>query len=680
MGKKLPKPKWMKPVAMGAGVFLVLFVAAAIIVPLVVDVDKYRSTIEELVESHINGDLELGKLKLSLWGRILIKVEHFTLSDRNKKKIISAKNVYFHIPITSLLSGSPAVTFKLKSPELHIVKLKSGKYNLMTLVKESKGKPKASKQSEPVELPAFAKRSRLNMDLRDALLVYRDLTTKEETKIKDINIKLTNLSLTHPTKLSMWGNIDTETKGYTIKGPVKLNGTSQVSFKKGQFQKANLKLNVDLNKLYILIPDTFKKTQTNYLNAELTMQVGKNSLSLEALNLKVFNSKIQMKGKVVSFTKPNLTFDIQSEGIDLDPMLIPASKQSKTKKPVEQSDYDALLAPLRKSKMASAAKGTISFSVKYLRAMNFELTDITGKARLNNLKIKIDPLKLKLYDAPVTSTLSANLNPRRPTYRFNMKLASLDLSKAVDAQVPAIAGMVKGTASFNLKGSGASFNPNSALQNLKGQGGFKMVNLSLKAPSEDANEASAAINDAYRQISGKVAGVQVIKVDKARLRHLQYDEFSSSIVIGGGRLSTPNIVATAKKDLGIDMTGKSDVTLSNYGLDAKIVLVDTYNIIGAQKLAITSGGNQKTRLLTQSDGYVHLPLSIGGTVFEPEVNYAALTGNMVAVAVRNIVRSTASIGAAGINLGTPQIKKDADKKAKEAEPNLGKEVKKLFGF
>ena len=64
------------------GLFAIIFVGAALIVPLVVDVDKYRPQIQEATNQKINGSLELGKLKLSLWGQIRIERSHMV--DRSR--------------------------------------------------------------------------------------------------------------------------------------------------------------------------------------------------------------------------------------------------------------------------------------------------------------------------------------------------------------------------------------------------------------------------------------------------------------------------------------------------------------------------------------------------------------------------------------------------------------------
>ena len=63
------------------GSLIALVLIALVVLPFVIDVDKYRPQIVNAVDERINGKLELGKLKLSLWGQVRVEVGGLTLSD-----------------------------------------------------------------------------------------------------------------------------------------------------------------------------------------------------------------------------------------------------------------------------------------------------------------------------------------------------------------------------------------------------------------------------------------------------------------------------------------------------------------------------------------------------------------------------------------------------------------------
>ncbi|MGE0613996.1 MAG: hypothetical protein AB7P04_00005, partial [Bacteriovoracia bacterium] len=83
------KMSMMKKLAIGVVGFVFLLVAAAVIIPLVVDVDKYRPQIVAIANEKINGKLEMGKLTLSLWGQILVRIDKLSLADAKGQKVVT---------------------------------------------------------------------------------------------------------------------------------------------------------------------------------------------------------------------------------------------------------------------------------------------------------------------------------------------------------------------------------------------------------------------------------------------------------------------------------------------------------------------------------------------------------------------------------------------------------------
>jgi ribosomal protein L14 len=82
----------MKTALKVLGALLVLILAAIIVIPLVVDVDKYRPQIIQKANEQINGKLELGKLSLSLWGKIRIQAAGLKLADSQGRTVVSVKD------------------------------------------------------------------------------------------------------------------------------------------------------------------------------------------------------------------------------------------------------------------------------------------------------------------------------------------------------------------------------------------------------------------------------------------------------------------------------------------------------------------------------------------------------------------------------------------------------------
>ena len=125
------------------------------------------------------------------------------LDDSKGEKVISVKDVYFHIPFTSLMSGSPLITLKLQEPEIRVVKDKQGKMNAVTLMKSSASTTETKKQEEvpapeakgSSQPPSFVTKARFGLEIRQASLLYKDEAQSLESKITDLNFLIKDFSM-----------------------------------------------------------------------------------------------------------------------------------------------------------------------------------------------------------------------------------------------------------------------------------------------------------------------------------------------------------------------------------------------------------------------------------------------------------------------------------------------------
>ena len=257
-----------------------LLVLTALIVPFVVDVDKYRPEIVRIANESLHGNLEIGKLKLSLWGHVHVKVDGVKLSDKKGRQVLSVKDALFELPFFSIVSGSPTVTFRMNQPELAVFKNKKGEMNILTLVKNQGTRPPSqhpptksaspsavasSESSASVSLPPLAMRAQLGVELMDAQLVYKDAATDLESRIKDLNVRIKNISLSKPMTLEMWADFDAKMgKSLTLQGAMKVDGTFAPKFEYSEFQGMNAELKIDADDLLIQSPDSFLKKSSSF--------------------------------------------------------------------------------------------------------------------------------------------------------------------------------------------------------------------------------------------------------------------------------------------------------------------------------------------------------------------------------------------------------------------------------
>lgn len=342
-----------KKLAIVMAVVLAVFVGIAIIVPLMVDVDKYRPQIVQMADEHLNGKLELGKLSLSLWGQVRIEAAGMKLSDAQGRPTVTVKDAFFHLPLMSFLSGSPVLTFKMQKPEVNVIKDKDGKLNVANLVKPTQPapgasptpgaspspQPKVGEQPSKVTLPAIATRARMGVEFRDANVNYKDEVGGMTTQVKDLNLVVRNISLTHTMELEMWADLDTAMtqKGkttMTVKGPARLTGKATPQLVEGNFEQAVAELKANLDDLVITMPGLFEKKKGVAANAEGVFKYSAKEARIEKLDIRFFNAEVMVSGAVSNISQstppasPIVDVAVRSNEIALQPWseLVPMLK------------------------------------------------------------------------------------------------------------------------------------------------------------------------------------------------------------------------------------------------------------------------------------------------------------------------------------------------------------------
>ena len=304
------KSTWPKKILWFVAGLFGLLIVAIILVPLLVDVDKYRPQIIEVAEQHINGDLEIGKLSLSLWGAITVEVDGLSLADSKDQPVLAADEVFFDVSFLSLLSGSPAITFRLKEPKINVIKSESGKLNLMTLMKEKPAEPPAEsgnaadKSSSPEatsksQIPSMVANARLGVEMLEASLSYRDLKTNLTTQVDHLNLVAKNLSLSEPMSIEVWADLNTKMgESLTVVGPVRMSGSASPKLQNSQFEEATAELQFTLDDLVIEMPGTFKKSKGIGANGMASLRVTPKMAEISNLTVNLHNAKLTGKGQV----------------------------------------------------------------------------------------------------------------------------------------------------------------------------------------------------------------------------------------------------------------------------------------------------------------------------------------------------------------------------------------------
>lgn len=808
----------MKKLLIALGVVLGLLVVAAIVVPLVVDVDKYRPQIVSAADQQLNGKLELGKLALSLWGQVRVEVGGVKLTDAHGAEVFAVKDAYFHIPFSSLLSGSPELTFKANNPVLNVIKDRAGKLNVMSLMKPTApvagtttaGQPTSTTNATPtsseVKLPGIAARARIGIELKNALLQYKDELTQLNSKTENLNVKLKDISLSHPTEILVSADLNTTLgKTFALKGPVKLSGEATPTMTGGQLDHVKLTAQLDMNNVEMSSPGVFEKKKGMDCNAALSITASPKEVKIEQFRAKFFNLEANMtgtitnltladpklpanpsvalnlksnevnfkpwvelvsmlkeydlggtasfyaaingpsdklgysahlkinaltakapnlktqpkfdgvvdvqtdqisnleltmqapgndlhvKGKMVSFTKPNGTFNVTSSGLDLDQLIdfpkptsaakgaasegapagTGAGTQAGSGKAAPASDLDALVEPIRSNKMLADSSIAIPFNIKFIKAENVRLTDLSGKMYLASLGAGLENFSMGVYGGAIKASLASDLRPKAPTYKFSALVDHLDIAQAVESQMALFKNTILGKAHFEMNGAGASFNTESAMANLNARGAMKVADATFTA-IDVAKMTSEGINKSIDKIGDKIPQAKNYHLKGAPSGASKYDLISSDFTIAGGKFSAPNFVAKANPNHGMDLKGNVTLGLKDKSLDTNWEVVDTYNLTGAKDISVPIGGMQVPHILAEGNGPVKFPIHIGGTAAQPVYSYDSVTEALAKVATGNV----AAAGKAELGNRASKLIQNAPAPVQNAVDSL----KKKFGF
>lgn len=789
----------MKKVFIIIGGLLGLLIVAAIVVPLVVDVDKYRPLAVQAVNERLNGKFELGKLKLSLWGQIRIDIASLSLADAAGRKILTVENAFFHFPLLPLLSGSPVMTLKLQKPEVAVVSDKSGKMNVMGLMKASAetplgtGQPPAGGQTAPgdMAIPGIAARARFGMELRDADILFKDEKTELTNHLRNFNVVLKDVSLSRPWEVQIWGDLDTKmAKVVDLKGPIRIELTADPKVVDGRLSSFAARLKGNFDALEIKMPGgLFKKGKgiaanidgtfstaisgsganmtyeakiekfvTKFFNAEiqldgsvrqagttdvkialktnevdlkpwnqlipmlkdyelegiakLTANAGgtadkleyqadfgitnlsakspslktqpKMNLSVKVLpdriekivfNLKAPGNDLSIDGRMTSFSKPNLVATVRSSGMDIDqlvvlPPLYETPPAGTAVAPTE--DYDKMLDPLRANPMMVGMTMDLGVQMALMKVYDVKMTDIAGKVTMRNLAMAIDSFGLKVWGGAVKMSGATDMKPARPTYRFDADIANLSIQQAVESQFKLFKNTLIGNVSAKIEGTGTSYNPIAAMNNLNGKGSFRSEKAKF-ATIDVGKMVTEGIAGSLGKIAEKVPPLRGKTLPALPNIESRYALMTSDFTITGGKFISPNFVAKAEPNAGIDLNGSTTVGMVDYALDARWEVVDTYNLTKARDLSLDVNGIKVEHVLAKGNEPVRFPVSVGCNALAPCYKYIEVPEYLGKIVASNLA------GGAKAKVGSAVTQKVLEKAPPPLQNAIKGFGKKLFG-
>jgi len=487
--------KWL--FIIGGG-FLVLVIAAVLIIPQFVNVQKYKPIIEQKVAAATGRSFTLGdNIDVSVFPWVGVKLTDLHLGNPagyNEKDMVSVKAFEVRLKVMPLLSKQIEVkTFAMDGPVIYLEKLKDGKANWQGMGKnhEKKTDREDHKEAPASSLPIQGLTVG-TFSITNGQIIYVDQADKVKKQVSALNLNLENISLENPVGISFAAMIDG--KPFSLKGtagPIGKEpgkGTIAVDLVLKALENLEVKLKGSLidplvsqtMDLEINIPLFSPRKLMAALNQRFPIQT-KDPKALDAISLKtrlkgtpdsislsggefhLDDSTLIFSGAAKEFSKPNLKFDLQLDGIDLDRYLPqPAAKGEKAQAagatPSKKIDYS----PLRKLVMDGNIK------VGKLKASGAVVENVDVHILAKNGIVTIDPLGLNLYKGKIASKLVVNVQKNDPQTEVALDAVDIQAGPLMKDVLKKewIEGTLKANAALAMTGE----TPDMIKQTLTGQG------------------------------------------------------------------------------------------------------------------------------------------------------------------------------------------------------------------
>ncbi|HEX4923896.1 MAG TPA: hypothetical protein VFV50_07410, partial [Bdellovibrionales bacterium] len=273
------------------GVFLALILSVLFMVPVFYDVNtQLRPKIVSAIEENLNAKAELGRLSLSLWGKVRIEIDSLTLTETaGQTKVFEVEGAELQIPFMSLLSGRLDVTFAADRPKISLIAGKDGKINALKMLKpasEAGDAPAAESQKGGASSVAgLGGRVYLSTDISDGVISYKDLKSGLTSSLTGFGLRLTDVGLNHPFKIESEADLDVKGHGMALTGPLNLKGESEIKMGDAGFEQLRLDADADLSDVAITYGALFKKSPKNPLTLSLSTIAKTGSVELKKADL-----------------------------------------------------------------------------------------------------------------------------------------------------------------------------------------------------------------------------------------------------------------------------------------------------------------------------------------------------------------------------------------------------------
>ena len=438
------------------GGLAVIIIAALLIIPMFVDVQKYKPVLENKVVEATGRPFSVGDdLKLSLFPWAGVSFSNLQLGNPagfSEKEFLNVKSFEVRVKLLPLISKEIEIKrFVMDEPRIVLVKNKNGRGNWE---QPKQQKEAAAKKPAPGDSPAgmgglpISALTVGNFSIKNGSALWIDHTTNTRKEVKDISLILKDVSLDRPVQLKFSAELDK--KPLTLEGTVGPVGSgfekgvipldlSLKAFKllalhlKGNLENPATTPGVDLDitvdkfsprELVAALGQDFpiettdpKALSSVDLKAHIKADANRASVSNGVMNLD--QSQLNFSATAAQFTLPNLKFDLNLDKINLDRYMPPKSDQPSAEKapaPAKGQKKKTDYTPLRRLILDGLIK------IGQLTVSKANVQDVHLQVKAKNGIFNLDPMKLNMYQGNANGKALLNVVKDIPTSSLNLKI------------------------------------------------------------------------------------------------------------------------------------------------------------------------------------------------------------------------------------------------------------------
>jgi AsmA protein len=454
-----PASKWL---LIAGATIAVLLIAAVVLIPLIVDVNHYKPQIEARVQETTGRSFKInGPIDLSVFpwmGLVLSDLHLGSPAGFGETDLLSVGRFEARVKVIPLLSRRIEIQrIVLEAPAIALVRKKDGRTNWQFQPPPPAKDPQTSRPETPAPdtNPAIASLTAEEIAVRNGRLTYRDEAGGKPQEIADLNLLLQDVSLDRPLQIDFSTRVNGQP--VTLKGTagpignppasqplaydlvlsaldaldVKLKGTARDLKTQPAVSLAMDVATFSPRKIFERLGQPFplQTADPEVLKAmafQGNLSGGPKGVKLDAGQMTLDQSRIDLKAEAGEFDKPRLAVDARIDDIDIDRYLPPPTPAKDkaaapaSKPPASAGEKQAIdYAPLRRL-VLDARLNAAKIKVNQARLQNIVLK-ITGR----NGRFQLEPFSADLYGG--RALIAGQMDVTRPQPRSDLSIELTDM-------------------------------------------------------------------------------------------------------------------------------------------------------------------------------------------------------------------------------------------------------------